>query len=155
LFFFIFSSEAYRYIRDLHSFPTRRSSDLTWVGDVTNGVDPTVITRTYRAADASGNISECNQTITVQDVTAPLIDCPANVIVEFATETGAVVHFVVQATDNCDSGVVENCVPQSGSAFGIGATTIHCTASDASSNSASCSFTVTVLGSRGVIENVL
>src|SRR5207249_11202580 len=86
LFFFIFSSEAYRYIRDLHSFPTRRSSDLTWVGDVTNGVDPTVITRTYRSADASGNISECNQTITVQDVTAPLIACPANVIVEFRSE---------------------------------------------------------------------
>src|SRR6185295_2025074 len=38
------------------------------------------------------------------------------------------------------------CVPPSGSPFPVGATPVQCTARDASGNSASCSFTVTVLG---------
>ena len=47
------------------------------------------------------------------------------------------------ASDNC-SGVTVTCNPPSGSVFAAGTTTVNCTARDASGNTTSCSFTVTV-----------
>src|SRR5207249_2532537 len=47
------------------------------------------------------------------------------------------------ATDNCP-GVTSSCAPASGSTFAKGTTTVNCTATDASGNTASCSFTVTI-----------
>src|SRR4029077_4000262 len=51
----------------------------------TQNSDPSVaghynytITRTWTATDPAGNSSTCAQTITVHDVTAPVITCPAN-----------------------------------------------------------------------------
>jgi subtilisin-like proprotein convertase family protein len=38
-----------------------------------------LIIRTWRATDACGNTTTCSQTITVQDLVAPTIACPANV----------------------------------------------------------------------------
>ena len=46
------------------------------------------------------------------------------------------------ATDNCP-GVTVACVPPSGTPFPVGTTTVTCTATDASGNTATCSFTVT------------
>ena len=40
-----------------------------------------VITRTWTATDNCGNASTCIQTITVEDVTAPVITCPVDVTV--------------------------------------------------------------------------
>ena len=48
---------------------------------VTNGLCPRVITRTWTAADACGNISTCSQTVTVVDTTPPVIICPKKIIV--------------------------------------------------------------------------
>jgi GEVED domain/HYR domain/Lectin C-type domain/Secretion system C-terminal sorting domain len=48
----------------------------------------------------------------------------------------------VTATDNCGAQV--SVTPASGSVFTVGTTTVNATATDASGNSASCSFTVTV-----------
>ena len=39
--------------------------------DVTNGVNPIVITRTYRAYDACSNYAQCEQTITATPDTTP------------------------------------------------------------------------------------
>jgi hypothetical protein len=47
------------------------------------------------------------------------------------------------ATDNCGLASVV-CVPPSGSTFNEGTTTVVCTATDTSGNTAACSFTVTV-----------
>ena len=54
----------------------------------TYSADPTnvlhynyVITRTWRATDVAGNFSECTQTITVHDITNPVITCPANITI--------------------------------------------------------------------------
>ena len=65
------------------------SSDVT-----TYSVDPSnvlhynyVITRTWRATDVAGNFSECTQTITVHDVTAPVITCPIDVTVSCEAST--------------------------------------------------------------------
>src|SRR6185295_2046825 len=72
-----------------------------------------------------------------------------------ADATGAVATYSVTATDLCDPSPVITCVPPSGTAFPIGATSVQCTAQDASGNSATCSFTITVLGARGAIEILL
>jgi hypothetical protein len=104
------------------------------------------ITRTYRATDVCGNFAECTQIIKVDDQTAPVITCPANITV--TTPIGsctAVVNFTVTATDNCAGPVTIVSSPASGTAFPIGTTTVTSTATDACGNSSTCSFTVTVL----------
>ena len=92
--------------------------------------------------------ASCSFTVTVIDTQPPTIVCPANIttvtnqvacptpecqIVNFPTPTGA---------DNCP-GVTVVCTPPSGSCLPIGTSIITCTATDASGNTASCSFTVT------------
>jgi hypothetical protein len=57
------------------------------------------------------------------------------------------------ASDNCP-GVTFVCSAASGSTFPIGTTTVTCTATDTSGNTASCSFTVTVLTVPAAIENL-
>ncbi|MEW6127481.1 MAG: HYR domain-containing protein, partial [Acidobacteriota bacterium] len=47
-----------------------------------------------------------------------------------------------QVSDNCPGESVV-CVPPSGSCFGLGVTTVSCTATDGSGNTASCAFVVT------------
>lgn len=103
------------------------------------------IERTYRATDVAGNTVTCTQTITVNDQTAPVITCPANITT--ATPVGtcnAVVNFTVTATDNCGGPVTITTLPASGSVFPMGTTTVTATATDACGNSAVCTFTVTV-----------
>src|SRR6185503_12862408 len=51
---------------------------LAFVSDVPAGACPKVITRTYKATDACGNVGNYTQTITVHDTTAPVITSPAN-----------------------------------------------------------------------------
>jgi hypothetical protein len=114
------------------------------------------VTRTWVATDHCGNVSAAvSQTITVKDITAPEFTCPTNMILEFTGQTGTVVRFTTTATESCDTNVTGTCVPDSGSTFPIGTNTVHCTATDASGNSAACDFTITVLGARGVMQRLL
>lgn len=86
--------------------------------------------------------------------TPPSITCPTNLTVEFNDASGAVVNISLTTTDICPS-VVLTFTPPSGSLFPIGMTTVTALAVDAASNVASCSFTVTVVGARGVKQDVL
>src|SRR5678810_1235728 len=52
------------------------------ITETDNGTCPRVITRTYSIADSCGNISQCIQTITVDDITPPVISCPADLAFE-------------------------------------------------------------------------
>jgi hypothetical protein len=103
----------------------------------------------------SGADSPDFATVAYRENQPPVITCPANKVADFSSGDGAVVNFTVSATG--DSGVPPaiTCAPPSGSVFPIGQTTVTCTATDADSLSSTCSFTVTVLGARGVKENVL
>lgn len=56
--------------------------------------------RTWNASDGSGNTASCLQVITVQDIKAPLITCPANITVMCVTTTDTT--GVATAVDNCD-----------------------------------------------------
>jgi site-specific recombinase XerD len=64
------------------------------------------ITRTWKATDPSGNSSTCVQTITVQDITAPIITCPANTTVSCQDNNTSTNTGVATATDNCATGNV-------------------------------------------------
>ncbi len=122
---------------------------ITHIGDVISNQTCTnryTITRTYRATDVCGNFAECTQIITVNDQTAPVITCPANITVTSpAGSCNAVVNFTVTATDNCNGPVTIVSNPASGFAFPVGITTVTSTATDACGNSSTCTFTVTVL----------
>jgi uncharacterized repeat protein (TIGR01451 family) len=117
------------------------------------GLGATVVVLT--AKDVAGNVSTCAATVTMIDAENPTIICPASQTVEFTSDAGAVVNYPgPSAADNCP-GVTASCSPPSGSTFRIGVTTVTCTATDASGNKATCSFTITVLGSQGVKRDVL
>ena len=88
---------------------------------------------------------------TVIDTTNPTITCPANVTVNAAAgATSAVVSYPAPvATDN-QPGVTFTCNKASGSSFNVGNTTVTCTATDTSNNTASCSFNVNVVGNNSM-----
>lgn len=103
-------------------------------------------TVTLTVTDPSGNSASCQATVTVVDNTPPTISCPANVVQSTDPNqcTAVVTYSNATATDNCPGVGTPACSPASGSTFPKGTTTVNCSVSDASSNSASCSFTVTV-----------
>jgi hypothetical protein len=120
------------------------------VGNVTGTTtDPTSFTAqgTYTVNwsfnDSNGNTSTATQTVTVNDITPPTIDCPSNIVLSACTETATWTTPV--ANDNCSGvTVAQTAGPASGSTFANGSsTTITYTATDAGGNQTSCSFTVT------------
>jgi len=104
-------------------------------------------TVTCTVGDASGNTASCTFTITVNDTQPPVFTCPANVTAvtnQIACPSPAcqtVNYPAPVALDNCP--VIAVCNPPSGSCFPVGVTTVTCTATDTSGNTATCSFTVT------------
>jgi hypothetical protein len=106
-------------------------------------VGSTVVTIT--AEDINGNTSTCSFTITVNDIEDPVANCPNDTIV--VNDLGlcsAVVNFALPSgSDNCP-GVIQIASPASGSLFPVGETIVTVTATDASSNTDTCVFTVTV-----------
>ncbi len=107
-----------------------------------------VTTVTCSASDMAGNSASCSFTVMVNDMTPPMITCPANLTVvapqSCAGAAGSMVTFKAPtATDNCP-GVSVVCTPASGSMFPPGTTTVVCTATDAATNTATCSFSVTL-----------
>jgi hypothetical protein len=101
---------------------------------------------TVSATLANGCSGTADFSVSVGDTTAPTLMLPANVATE-ATGATTIVSFAVSASDVADPAPVVACVPASGFAFPVAATTVNCTAVDASSNVAHGSFTVTVTDS--------
>ena len=99
------------------------------------------------ATALSGRTAECSFKVNVIIDTVPpqLVGCPADFVVQAETNTAIVPFVTPTATDNCAPSVPVVCTPPSGSVFQPGQTTVHCVATDAFGNSASCSFNVTVL----------
>ena len=106
-------------------------------------VGTTTVTNT--AKDASGNTSSCTFTVTVTDNEQPVIVCPTNLVFIADADqcSRSNVTFIVEAVDNCGPANVVS-LPASGSTFPVGVTTVTNTAMDASGNTSTCTFTVTV-----------
>jgi X-Pro dipeptidyl-peptidase len=77
------------------------------------------------------------------DTTPPQLQLPVSITRPAAGATTAVTY-AVSAVDDTDANPAVACTPPSGSAFPLGTTTVHCTATDDSGNVASGSFDVTV-----------
>ena len=67
-----------------------------------------VITRTWRATDVAGNFSECIQTITVHDVTAPDFTVPATITI---CRTAGCVYDISTSITGDVTNESDNCVP--------------------------------------------
>jgi len=90
----------------------------------------------------TGGGPSCSFTVTVNDTQPPTITCPPNQTVAGSAPT--VVNYPAPTvSDNCP-GATAACVPPSGSTFPPGTTPVNCNATDASANTAACTFTVTV-----------
>ena len=103
-------------------------------------------TNTFVVTDASGNTATCSFTVTVNDTELPTITCNAPVVVNNDLGVcGAVVTYSNSSTDNCPGQVITQTAGlASGSVFPVGTTTNTFVVTDASGNTATCSFTVTV-----------
>jgi hypothetical protein len=100
-------------------------------------------TVTCAASDAAGNTSHASFYVTVADTTPPAIHVPADITVEATGPAGAAVPYAVTFTDAVGV-TTSGCDPAPGSTFGLGVTTVHCSAADAAGNSSTGTFRVTV-----------
>jgi hypothetical protein len=99
----------------------------------------------WSATDTCGNRAGATQNVLVTDNQPPLVACPSSILVNAQDTNGAVVAFSVTASDNCDSNLIVNCIPVSGSEFVIGTTPVNCVVVDFAGNTNTCSFSVTVV----------
>ncbi|MFK7774875.1 MAG: HYR domain-containing protein, partial [Saprospiraceae bacterium] len=104
-------------------------------------------TVTYTATDASGNVANCSFDITVADTEAPVLtDCPIDMTLSSGSDCStSVIWNMPTVADNCDANPTLTCNIPSGNTFSVGTTPIICTATDASGNTSTCTFNVTVI----------
>ncbi|RKX27610.1 MAG: hypothetical protein DRP47_06285 [Candidatus Zixiibacteriota bacterium] len=106
------------------------------------------------AVDRAGHTDTCDFTVTVNDTTAPVVECPTDTVLNTEpNQCGSHVSFVIDAGDNC-AGVTKITSPPSGSFFEIGITEVICVAIDSSGNVDSCSFNVTVNDTEPPVLNL-
>lgn len=101
-----------------------------------------VVTAWDGDGNESGPSNEVSETI---DTMSPVIAIPPDQTLEATSVAGAVATFTVTATDAVDPNPMVVCVPASGSVFPRGTTVVTCTAADASGNTSSGSFNITVV----------
>ncbi|SFE75685.1 HYR domain-containing protein, partial [Sunxiuqinia elliptica] len=125
-------------------------------------------TVTWTITDASGNVTTCEQTITVNDL-LPQLECPENIVVQAEYDKTYNSNVSLDPPtwgDNCPDPVLTwELVPPTGyetqydvseltgtgvypnpNLFYLGTTRITYTVTDTNENTKNCSFTVTVLG---------
>jgi hypothetical protein len=113
--------------------------------------DGTVTTITITATDAAGNSTSCDFTLTLEDDTDPVINCPtdqARTLDASCTYDVEDFRSLATQTDNCSIGagitVVQDPIPGTLGFTGPGSQTVTLTATDEAGNSASCTFELTV-----------
>jgi hypothetical protein len=96
------------------------------------------------ATDAHANTATGGFNVTVEDTTAPTLHLPADQTLEATGPDGAALTYSATATDAVDGTDTVSCDSPSGTVFGLGTTTVSCTATDAHGNRRNGSFKVTV-----------
>lgn len=126
-------------------------SDNCSIATTTSNHDPSeefavgVTAVTYTATDVNGNSASCTFNVTVTDNVLPVFtNCPADIIIPAGSNCKAVVTWI-------EPTVSDNCLISTSSKshspndeFAIGTTLVTYTATDASGNTQTCSFNVTV-----------
>ncbi len=146
---------------------TGASTPVTWSVGATDDADPSpsvscspasgsgfalgTTTVTCTAVDGAGNSSSGTFAVTVQDTTAPVLSLPGPIVVNATRPGGAFVSYSVTASEAAE--IV--CAPASGSLFPIGTRTVSCTATDASGNASTGTFTVRVKGADEQLDDLL
>ena len=132
---------------------TVAASPSTGINNITSyDFNSGVTTVTYTVTDALGLSASCSFTVTVVDIVPPVITCvpPQD---RFTDTDGPVyttqgTEFDPEVWDNCAISSLTNnyngLATLAGATFPIGVTSVTWTVTDNSSNTASCSFTVTV-----------
>jgi PKD repeat protein len=105
-----------------------------------------VITRTWRATDVSGNYSECVQRITVQDITAPVVNCKP-VTIQLVNGQANITASMVNnnSADQC-SPVTLSVSKTTFTCNDLGKNFVTLTVKDASGNQSTCQAVVDVVG---------
>ncbi len=120
---------------------------VTHVSDVTSGINPKIITRTYQAADSCTNIATCTQVFTVHDTELPQFTCPA--VITNNADPGqcfaSVTLAPLVATDNCGILSITSNAP---SLFPVGNTPVIWTVVDINFNTNTCTQLVVVLDNQ-------
>jgi hypothetical protein len=95
--------------------------------------------------DSGGLTVKGSFLVTVQDTTAPVLAATADIDVTTGDPAGTAVDYgLPSVVEAVDPNPTVGCSPASGSTFPVGATTVTCTARDATGNQSSSSFKVTV-----------
>lgn len=81
---------------------------------------------------------------TFDDAVPPVLTVPADMRLDAASPAGALVIYAASASDTWDPAPRVECTPPSGQLFPLGTTTVTCTASDDSGNTATATFRVHV-----------
>ena len=100
-----------------------------------------------RAIDNAGNtdLTPASRTWTVDSTPPSITNVPSDITKEATSYAGATVIFTIPtATDAVDGSLTVGCSPDSGSTFPLGLTEVTCSASDASGNTSSAKFNVTI-----------
>ena len=118
---------------------TNSTLSLTNVSNAQAGGYTVVVTNSF------GSVTSVLARLTVVDTTPPALNCSTNITLACAGAAGTPVNFTATALDSCEGDMAVVCDLPSGSNFPLGITTVHCTTSDSSNNTAICSFTVTVV----------
>lgn len=122
------------------------TSSITSIDSPAVGTCPRTVVRTYFISDQSGNSSSCQQSITLNDTTPPMITDPADITA--GTDNGvcqAVVNLInPTVTDNCNMGTTLVRIP-AGNVFQAGVTVVTWTATDACGNTSTQTQSITVL----------
>lgn len=105
------------------------------------------------ASDLRGNSAQGQLTVRVTDTTAPVLTV-AGATVEATGPDGATASYTATASDVVDGDVAVECDRASGAVFGVGTTTVTCTATDARGNSAGATLEVRVLDTTAPVVTV-
>jgi len=98
-----------------------------------------------KATDRAGLSSIKSFTITISDLSSPVLPLLPDLTLQATSLNGTPVTWSEIASDAIDGLLAVNCSPASGDTFAIGTTTVNCTATDLAQNTSATSFTVTIV----------
>lgn len=121
------------------------ATDASGIASLTNNAPEKfplgITTVIWTATDASGNVAQATQRVTVRDTTSPVISAPPSVVVEAANPSSSINLGTPSTSDAIGVVSVTNDAPET---FPLGDTIITWTATDSAGNSATTKQVVTV-----------